>query len=567
MAVLDKGTIDNGSGALGAVDSTADVHRFLWYCRHPYPEYTIAVVLQKHLTGCTITVRDRNLNVITTGTAFFDNSWTSGNPVQYRYGVKLSRNSIVYPYTIFPSTTASLPCYVDVAFTGTISNPLDPGQYAIYLDQSGKTVLLPWEGSSIDAHPDSIHTNHTLTNGGTLYGSIGAPQDLDGFNVNLTAGRKVDISVVSSTNRPLYAKLYNRTTGAILNEAGVISTASGTGKFTLTHPAASTGMYYLRVFDDASILASASGPVGYTVMVRDYVAPAAPPPPPPPPSPVLTQPPVTTTTTTTTTTVPSTSGGTASSSGSSGGVPVGTSLAMASGYNTPMFNVGGTSISASLLMANLQNGYFIYGPDGKITISSGGTRPRPSSQPAAVTTSSTVTVTTTYPARTPSSSPAPAQPSLPQYTLQRLASHGWKTHARSVDPLNAGEVIDYTVGDGAVGACVAIGLKGLDGQMISRFSHGLIADGQGIRIYEGGQVVRTIRSVFTGATKIRIYRHQDNTIAYVVTVGGETLIHTSEKMSDWPGKFPLYVYGYLYSSGDKITSAAFTAGEVQYARC
>ena len=240
---------------------------------------------------------------------------------------------------------------------------------------------------------------------------------------------------------------------------------------------------------------------------------------------------------------------------------------MASGYNTPMFNVCGTSISASLLMANIQNGYFTYGSDGKITISGGGTRPRPSAQPAAVTTSSTVTVTTTYPAQPARTAPAPVAPPAIQYILQRLASHGWQTHARSVDPLNAGEFIDYTVGDGAVGACVAVGLKGLDGQMISRFSHGLIADGQGIRIYEGGQVVRTIRSVFTGTTKIRIYRHQDNTIAYVVTVGGETLIHTSEKMSDWPGKFPLYVYGYLYSSGDKITSAAFTAGEVQYARC
>ena len=245
-----------------------------------------------------------------------------------------------------------------------------------------------------------------------------------------------------------------------------------------------------------------------------------------------------------------------------------TSVLQGAGYEPgSLYNIGGMMLTGEQVLANIRSGYLTYSSDGRIVVSSSGTRPVSNSQPAAVTTSSTVTVTTTYPPQPARTSPAPVAPPAIQYILQRLASHGWKTHARSVDPLNAGEFIDYTVGDGAVGACVAIGLKGLDGQMISRFSHGLIADGQGIRIYEGGREVRTIRSVFTGTTKIRIYRHQDNTIAYVVTVGGETLIHTSEKMSDWPGKFPLYVYGYLYSSGDKITSAAFTAGEVQYARC
>ena len=230
-----------------------------------------------------------------------------------------------------------------------------------------------------------------------------------------------------------------------------------------------------------------------------------------------------------------------------------------------LYNIGGLLLTHEQVLANLKSGYLVQSPDGRITVSSAGVSPAAS--PSSVTTSSTVTVTTTYPASQATTRPAPVQPPAIQYILQRLASHGWKTHARSVDPLVAGEFIEYTVGDGAVGACVAIGLRGLDGQVISRFPHGLIADGQGIRIYEGGREVRTIRSVFTGTTKLRIYRHQDNTIAYVVTVGGETLIHTSEKMSDWPGKFPLYVYGYLYSSGDKITSAAFTAGEVQYARC
>ena len=232
-----------------------------------------------------------------------------------------------------------------------------------------------------------------------------------------------------------------------------------------------------------------------------------------------------------------------------------------------LYNIGGTMLTGEQVLANIRSGYLAYSPDGGIVISASGTGPRPSSQPAAVTTTSTVTVTTTYPASPVTTRPAPVQPPAIQYILQRLASHGWKTHARSVDPLAAGDFLEYTVGDGAVGACVAIGTKGLDGQMISRFSHGLIADGQGIRIYEGGQEVKTVRSVFTGATKIRIYRHQDNSIAYVVTAGGETLIHTSGRLSDRPGKFPLYVYGYLYSSGDKITSAAFETGEVQYARC
>ena len=560
MAVLSKGTIDNGGVYGGALVSTEDIHRLAWYCRYPYPEYTFAVILESHLTGCTITIRDRDLNVISTGTAFFDNSWTAANPVQYRYGVKVSRNITVYPYSIFPSTTASLPCYVDLEFTGTPGGSSDPGVYYLLCDQSGGAAKLPWEGSSVDAHPDSIHTKHTLTHGGTASGSIGAPQDMDGFNVDLSANRATDISVLSASSKHLSLKLYNRTSGAVLAETGAVTLVGGKGKFTLTsYVPPSTGKYYLRVFDDGAILASYGGPVGYTVMVRDYVAPAAPPPPPPKPSPVLTQPqPTTTTTTTTTTPPPSTSGGTVAPVRSSA------NITGSSGYNN-LFTVGGVSITAAQLLANIAAGYIQWGVNSGIGIFGTGNAPLPSRQPGAVTTSSSVTVTTHY----PDAGGEVVDPPIPpvQYILQRLASHGWKTHARSVDPLNAGEFIDYTVGDGAIGACVAIGLRGMDGQMISRFSHGLIADGQGIRIYEGGREVRTIRSVFTGATKIRIYRHQDNTIAYVVTVGGETLIHTSEKMSDWPGKFPLYVYGYLYSSGDKITSAALTAGEVQYARC
>ena len=227
------------------------------------------------------------------------------------------------------------------------------------------------------------------------------------------------------------------------------------------------------------------------------------------------------------------------------------------GYNTGpgLYNINGVYYTPLQIYNNVNSGVMVIGPDGKIgssgTTSSGMLQPSTST----TTTNSTVNVTTT--------TPPPPPPPVTQYTLAQLANQGWNTHARSIDPIQAGEYFDFTADDGVLGACLSFGPRGVDGRAIHRYTHSLIVDLAGIKVYEGGRFKQTLRSS-NKLTNLRIYRHRDGRIAYVSTLGTETMVHTSEIPSTYPRNVPVYVYGYLFSSGDKLTSAAFRAGEVQY---
>jgi hypothetical protein len=65
-------------------------------------------------------------------------------------------------------------------------------------------------------------------------------------------------------------------------------------------------------------------------------------------------------------------------------------------------------------------------------------------------------------------------------------------------------------------------------------------------------------------TVLRIYRHADNSIVYVATTGKDTVVYTSGTPCPFPVSVPMFVYGQLYASGDRVTSASFETGEVQY---
>ena len=185
------------------------------------------------------------------------------------------------------------------------------------------------------------------------------------------------------------------------------------------------------------------------------------------------------------------------------------------------------------------------------TLKDGGTK----ESATKITSSSGVTVTTT--------TPPPPPPPVTRYTLAQLANQGWTTHARSINPIVAGEHFVFTADDGIIGACLAFGARGVDGRRIHTFSHSLVVDLDGIKVYEGGVFKQTLRSPHK-LTDLRIYRHKNNRIAYVATLGSETIVYTNPIPLTTPSFNPMYIYGYLFSSGDKLTSSAFKAGEVQY---
>jgi len=172
----------------------------------------------------------------------------------------------------------------------------------------------------------------------------------------------------------------------------------------------------------------------------------------------------------------------------------------------------------------------------------------------------TYTVETTMPAQEATTS---ANEPLTYQELLQLTNSGWNTWARSINPLEAGTFVKFTAANGVTSACISIANKGMEGAGVARFSHGIICDQNGVRVYENGVLVKTLFSVQTELTEIRIYRQPDNVIAYMAKTDATSIVHTSTVPAS-SRLLPLYAYGYLYTAGDKVTSAVFKTGAVQY---
>jgi len=147
--------------------------------------------------------------------------------------------------------------------------------------------------------------------------------------------------------------------------------------------------------------------------------------------------------------------------------------------------------------------------------------------------------------------------------ILKLTNSGWNSWARSILPLRAGTFIKFTAASGVTSACITIANKGMEGAGVARFTHGIICDSSGVRVYENGAMVKTLYATQTALSELRIYRQSSNTIVYVAITGASSVVHTST-VSTKSLLIPLYAYGYLYTAGDKITSAVFKTGEVQY---
>lgn len=163
----------------------------------------------------------------------------------------------------------------------------------------------------------------------------------------------------------------------------------------------------------------------------------------------------------------------------------------------------------------------------------------------------------------------PAKPSIPaiesappgKSQVIKLLNAGWNTWARTVDTLELGKFIQFSVAPNVGGVFLGLGVKGKDGHGPHTFTHGLLTDLSGVWVFESGVQVHRIRTSHEEVSKLRICRQADNSIVYLVTTGAETLAHVSEVP---PTALPLYGYGYLYLAGDTLLAAGMTTGEVQY---
>jgi len=176
-------------------------------------------------------------------------------------------------------------------------------------------------------------------------------------------------------------------------------------------------------------------------------------------------------------------------------------------------------------------------------------------------TVTTRTVTTYYPAV----AAVPGSAGVPPTATQILQSlnHGWNSHARSVNPIPAGNFIQYAVAPGVMGAFLGLGQRGMEGRGPHLFRHGLLVDHSGVWVFESGVKVKRIRTAHLGTSRLRIVRQPDNSVVYLISTGSETIAHTSgEKASI----LPLYGYGLLYMGNDTMRNAEITSGKVQYGR-
>jgi hypothetical protein len=152
--------------------------------------------------------------------------------------------------------------------------------------------------------------------------------------------------------------------------------------------------------------------------------------------------------------------------------------------------------------------------------------------------------------------PTPAQ-------VNRYLNRDWNTWARSVDKLELGSSCRFSVSAGTTGAFMGIGGEGLEGSRLSQFSHALTCDLDGVHIVENGIKIFTLKALQKSTSLIRIHRQEKN-IIYVVTTATETIVKVSS--IEYPTFKDAYIYGMLYSSGDKITSTEFLSGEVLFGR-
>lgn len=170
--------------------------------------------------------------------------------------------------------------------------------------------------------------------------------------------------------------------------------------------------------------------------------------------------------------------------------------------------------------------------------------------------------TVCYPA-VPEVPSIPAIPATPDEIFYDL-NQGWNSHSRSIEPLYVEEFIDLNCQTGITGALIGIDTKGKDFYHPSSAKHGIIVDVSGVKVFENGVIVQTIKNQQISTSDIRIYRQADNSVVYCIITDSETLIvESGAAITQWPIT-PLFVYARLWSGGDQVTESEMLTGEVQF---
>lgn len=155
-------------------------------------------------------------------------------------------------------------------------------------------------------------------------------------------------------------------------------------------------------------------------------------------------------------------------------------------------------------------------------------------------------MTTCYPAQpaipgTPGIAPTPSQIIINK-------QEGWNSSSRSIAPLEQEQGVLITPAVGIMGAFIGLAPAGYDAYPPNLFTHGLMIDLNGVRVYESGAFVDTLASGYSGTAEISIERALDDTITYKI-VDGSTVTYDS---LDAIPVGDIYAYVMLYAGGDRV---------------
>lgn len=158
----------------------------------------------------------------------------------------------------------------------------------------------------------------------------------------------------------------------------------------------------------------------------------------------------------------------------------------------------------------------------------------------------------------------PPTPPTPEILIQNL-NIGWNSHSRTIDKLERGDYLQFNLGTGSCGI-IGVGHRYLEEELPTQFTHGVVIDVTGIKIYESGIVKTELDSVQVVDSVIRIYRSLENKkkIVYYVDKADGTSIAVESSVNLFSDMEKLFVWTWLYTGGDVVPEYDYLTGEVQF---
>ena len=151
----------------------------------------------------------------------------------------------------------------------------------------------------------------------------------------------------------------------------------------------------------------------------------------------------------------------------------------------------------------------------------------------------------------------PATPTV----IEMSYNAGWNSYAVSIGKVADGQFVEYDIPSGNSGVFVGLGPSSLYGQPLAAFDYGVLADVQGIKVFERGKTVRSLTNNINTRYTVRIHR-RGGRVTYSV-INGSAIVATHESAKPVSSSMTMIAHGYMYRGGDIIADAEILSTPVK----